>query len=182
MELFHSQPVLWFTGLSGAGKTTLGEGVRNWLLAMNYQVTFLDGDQIRRRKKSLGFSVEDRDQHIRDVAKIAAGAQLQGDFVVVCLISPFERMRLAARDLCQDFVEIYVNTPIAECEKRDPKGLYKKVRRGEISNFTGIDQAYEQPSEPEIIMPTVDRTPEVCVDQIIQYLGQKGYVRTRQVA
>lgn len=160
---------LWFTGLSGAGKSTIANFLEQKLNSMGLLTYTLDGDNVRQGlNNDLGFSEADRAENIRRVAEVAKLMVDAGLIVVVSFISPFKSERQFARSLFEEgeFVEIYINTPISECEKRDPKGLYAMARRGELSNFTGIDSAYEQPENAEIIINTDKISVEDCVDSI----------------
>lgn len=146
--------VLWFTGLSGAGKTTLAHKVAAELRTRGLRVEVLDGDSIREIFPATGFSRADRDAHIRRVGFLASRLEQHGVFVVASLVSPYRESRDFVRGLCKNFVEVYVSTPLAECERRDVKGLYAKARRGEITQFTGIDDPYEPPATPEVEVDT----------------------------
>src|SRR5688572_10862182 len=148
--------VLWFTGLSGSGKSTIAEKVVESLERSGDRVEHLDGDTIRDIFPEIGFTHAERDTHIRHVGFLASRLEGHGVIVVVSLISPYEESRSFVRQLCDNFIEIYVATPIEECERRDVKGLYARARRGEITNFTGIDDPYEIPVNPELIIDTRD--------------------------
>ena len=145
--------VLWFTGLSGSGKSTIAGEVSRTLRARRYKVEQLDGDVVRDVFPT-GFTRPDRDAHIRRMGFVASLLEKHGVFVVASFVSPYAEARRFARGLCRNFVEIYVSTPLEECERRDVKGLYAKARRGEIKNFTGIDDPYEPPERPEITIDT----------------------------
>ncbi|MBB5324993.1 adenylylsulfate kinase [Anoxybacillus tepidamans] len=169
----HHSAVLWFTGLSGSGKSTLANAVSKKLFELGVQNYVLDGDNIRHGlNKDLGFSAEDRTENIRRIGEVAKLFVDSGQFVLTAFISPFERDRQLVRQLLEadEFIEIYVKCPLEECEKRDPKGLYKKARNGEIREFTGIDSPYEEPSSPELIVETHLYSLEECVNQVIAYL------------
>lgn len=153
--------VIWFTGLSGSGKTTISRWVYDDLKRRGLHVEYLDGDTIRDLFPNTGFSKDERDQHIRRVGYLASKLEQNGVFVVASFISPYCESRQFVRELCKNFVEVYVSTPIEVCEARDVKGLYARARRGEISNFTGISDPYEPPMHPEL---TID-TQGVSVDQ-----------------
>lgn len=152
-----SQPphpaVIWFTGLSGAGKSTIAEQVVAALQQRGIPVEYLDGDRVRELFPT-GFSKEDRDAHIARIGFIAHLLEKHGVTVVASFVSPYRTARDKVRSLCSRFLEIYVATPLAECERRDVKGLYKRARNGEISNFTGISDPYEPPLHPELIIDT----------------------------
>lgn len=166
---------LWLTGLSGAGKSTIANALEVALTEQGKHTYLLDGDNVRHGlNKNLGMSDEDRTENIRRVSEVAKLMVDAGLIVVTAFISPFRADRDAARDLFEDgeFIEVFVHAPLEECEKRDPKGLYKKARAGEIKEFTGIDSPYEAPEKPEITIDTAANDIEACVRQIIEQLGQ----------
>lgn len=170
---------VWFTGLSGAGKTTICRAVATELLAHGLQVEVIDGDVIRNYLcKDLGFSKADRDENIRRIAFVAQLLTRNGAIVLVSAISPYRAARDAARQSIKDFMEVYVNTPLAVCEVRDPKLLYKKARAGKITGFTGIDDPYEPPLSPEIVCNTdQESTRESAsrvVERVLRYLDSDG--------
>ncbi|MBL8469004.1 adenylyl-sulfate kinase, partial [Methyloversatilis discipulorum] len=169
--------VLWFTGLSGAGKSTLANQLEKRLNALGRHTYLLDGDNVRHGlNKDLGFTEADRVENIRRVAEVAKLMVDAGLIVLTAFISPFRSERRMARGLLEDgeFIEIFVDTPIAVAEERDPKGLYKKARRGEIKNFTGIDSPYEAPENAEIRIDTSGRDIEQTVDEMMQRLRDLG--------
>ena len=173
----HKPFVLWFTGLSGAGKSTLADAVAKEL--KYYQIENcerLDGDVIREIFPQTGFSKEDRDRHIKRVGHLAAMLEKYGAIIVASFISPYKEPRDFVRDKTENFIEIFVDTPLEECEKRDPKGLYKKARAGYIKQFTGIDDPYEKPENPEIVINTANKPLGECVDQVSKYLKDKKYI------
>lgn len=175
--------VLWFTGLSGAGKSTIATLVDQKLHAASRHTYVLDGDNIRHGlNRDLGFSDADRAENIRRVAEVAKLLADAGLIVLVSFISPFKEDRRFARDLLAEgeFVEIHVDTPLAVAEQRDVKGLYKKAREGLIPNFTGIDSAYEVPENPEIHLRAAEDTAEALSDQVIAYLAENGYLETAE--
>ncbi len=176
----HHSCVLWFTGLSGSGKSTLANAVSKKLFELGVQNYVLDGDNIRHGlNKDLGFSAEDRTENIRRIGEVAKLFVDSGQFVLTAFISPFEQDRQLVRNLLEtdEFIEIYVKCPLEECEKRDPKGLYKKARNGEIREFTGIDSPYEEPSSPELIVETHLYSIEECVDQVVAYLRHHQLIK-----
>ena len=171
--------VLWFTGLSGAGKSTIADLVERRLHAMGRHTYLLDGDNLRHGlTRDLGFTDADRVENIRRVGEAARLFVDAGTIVLVSLISPFRADRLAARQRMGEgeFVEIFVDTPLALAESRDPKGLYKRAREGKIANFTGIDSPYEAPEAPEIRIDTgaVDATQ--AAEQVVAWLAERGYL------
>jgi bifunctional enzyme CysN/CysC len=171
--------ILWLTGLSGAGKSTIANVVERKLAALGRHTYLLDGDNVRHGlNKDLGFTEQDRVENIRRVAEVAKLMVDAGMIVMVSFISPFRAERRAARALVEagEFVEVFIDTTLAEAEKRDVKGLYKKARRGELKNFTGIDSAYEAPESPEIRIDTALTAPDEAADRIIAYLRDGGYL------
>jgi adenylylsulfate kinase len=177
----NSPSVLWFTGLSGAGKTTIAEAVYRHLADQGQRVELLDGDQIRGLFPATGFSKQARNEHVRRVAFTASLLEKHGVTVIVSLISPYLESRQFARSLCRNFVEVFVSTPLSICEARDPKGLYKKARAGEIKEFTGIDDPYDKPENPEILLSGHLESPEVAATQVARYLNQLNPSRTTSV-
>jgi bifunctional enzyme CysN/CysC len=179
-ELSHQKPcVLWFTGLSGAGKSTIANLVERQLHADGRHTYLLDGDNVRHGlNKDLGFTDVDRVENIRRVAEVARLMLDAGLIVLVSFISPFRSERRMARALVGDgeFVEVFVDTPLAEAERRDAKGLYKKARRGELKNFTGIDSPYETPENPEVHLDTTQMSPESAAQNVIAYLRSNGII------
>ena len=164
--------VLWFTGLSGSGKSTIARLVVEELERRGSPVEYLDGDTIRDIFPATGFTREDRDQHIRRVGYLASRLERHGVTVIASLVSPYRASRDFVRGLCRDFAEIWVATPFEECERRDVKGLYARARHGEIKNFTGLDDPYEPPVTPELTIQTTGRTPEECSSEVIGWLDQ----------
>jgi sulfate adenylyltransferase len=177
----HRQGVcIWFTGLSGAGKSTTAEVLTMLLLEHGRQVTLLDGDVVRTHlSRGLGFSKEDRDTNIRRIGYVAAEIVRHGGVVICAAVSPYRATRNDVRNMVgsEQFVEVFVDTPLEVCEQRDVKGMYARARRGEIKDFTGIDDPYEPPEHPEITVDTLMRTPENNARQILQYLMSDGFVR-----
>lgn len=159
---------LWFTGLSGAGKTTISQAVAARLQAGNYPVEVLDGDIIRQNLcKGLGFSKEDRDENIRRIGFVAQLLTRNGVIVIVSAISPYREIRDEIKAKIGNFIEIYVNAPLAVCEQRDVKGLYRKARSGEIKHFTGIDDPYENPLHPDLECRTDLESIEESVSKVL---------------
>ena len=170
---------VWFTGLSGAGKTTICRAVATELLAYGLQVEVIDGDIIRNYLcKDLGFTKQDRDENIRRISFVAQVLSRNGTIVLVSAISPYRAARQAARQLIGNFIEVYVKAPIAICELRDPKELYKKARAGMIKGFTGIDDPYEPPENPDVLCDTADESTRESaskvVSAVLKYLSSKG--------
>jgi adenylylsulfate kinase len=172
---------LWFTGLSGAGKTTISELVVEELQARGSSIEVLDGDVVRQNlSKGLGFSKEDRDTNIRRVAFVADLLSRNGVPVITAAISPYREIRDEAREQMDGrFIEAYVKASVEECERRDVKGLYAKARAGEIKEFTGVSDPYEPPENPELVLETEEQTPEESAGQIIAYLEQQGLIPPR---
>jgi adenylylsulfate kinase len=162
--------VIWLTGLPASGKTTLATRVVSEL-SKRVKIEHLDGDSIRRLFPNAGFSRADRDEHVKRVAHLASRLEAHGIFVVVSLVSPYADARNAARAMCKRFIEVYVATPLAECQRRDPKGLYARARRGEISGFTGVDDPYEPPEQPALTINTMTTSVENAAGQVIRAIG-----------
>jgi adenylylsulfate kinase len=162
--------VIWLTGLSGAGKTTIAQILAEHLKKQNKQVELLDGDVIRSVFPQTGFTRSERTEHIKRVAFTASRLQHHGINVIVSLISPYEDSRLFAKTICSNFLEVYLSTPLVECQRRDPKGLYKKYGAGTIKNMSGLDEPYEQPVNPAITIDTSYRLPHECAAEIIKAL------------
>jgi bifunctional enzyme CysN/CysC len=171
--------ILWLTGLSGAGKSTIANLVEKKLYSMGHHTYLLDGDNIRHGiNKDLGFTDGDRVENIRRISEIARLMVDAGLIVISAFISPFRLERDMARTMVEDdeFIEVHVNTPLNVAEDRDVKGLYKKARKGELKNFTGIDSPYEAPENPECRLDTTNVTPEECADKVIEYMQERGYI------
>jgi adenylylsulfate kinase len=170
--MIHKPAVIWLTGLSASGKSTIAQGVVDYLSKNGTRVEHLDGDIVREIFPQTGFSKEERDRHIRRVGYLAAMLEKHDVTVVASFISPYREARNFVRSLCKNFIEIHVSTPLEVCEQRDPKGLYAKARRGEIKEFTGIDDPYEAPENPELIIDTTDQTIEESEKIVVDYFSQ----------
>jgi adenylylsulfate kinase len=168
----HSGCCLWFTGLSGAGKSTIANIVVDELRARDRRVELLDGDEVREHlSKGLTFSKDDRDTNIRRIGWVAKVLARNGVVAVTAAISPYRALRDELRDEITNFVEIHVATPLEVCEERDVKGLYAKARAGEIPQFTGVDDPYEAPLNPEVRLATAGRTPEESAAVVLEWLA-----------
>jgi bifunctional enzyme CysN/CysC len=175
----HQSGVVWLTGLSGAGKSTIANLLEKRLHAMGKRTYLLDGDNVRHGlNKDLGFTPEDRVENIRRIAEVAKLMADAGVIVITAFISPFRAERAMARDLMEsgEFIEVFIDTPLEVAERRDPKGLYKKARRGELKNFTGIDSPYERPLNPEIRVDTTNVSAEAAVESIFDKLHTVGFL------
>lgn len=164
--------VLWFTGLSGSGKSTLADIVTEELTSQGRQVERLDGDILRGVFPNTGFSRQARDEHIKRVGFLASRLEHHGVIVVASFISPYREARRFVRGLCSRFIEVYVKASVKECTRRDVKGLYKKVKNGEIAQFTGISDPYEEPENPEIVVNTELQSIEDSVKQVLDYIAR----------
>ena len=176
----HGAAVVWLTGLSGAGKSTIANLVEKQLHSLGVHTYLLDGDNVRHGlNKDLGFSEADRHENIRRVAEVSRLMVDAGLVVLTSFISPFRTERAMARALLEEgeFVEVHVDTPLDVAETRDTKGLYAKARRGELPDFTGIDSPYEAPENPEVRIDTTATTPEEAAEQVVAYLREHGVVR-----
>ncbi|MHA6744830.1 adenylyl-sulfate kinase [Bacillus subtilis] len=172
----HKSSILWLTGLSGSGKSTIANAAARELFEQGYQVIVLDGDNIRHGlNKDLGFSDEDRKENIRRIGEVAKLFVQQGTIVITAFISPFREDRQQVRELVEAgaFNEVYIKCDLDICEQRDPKGLYKKARNGEIPFFTGIDSPYEEPEAPELVLDSGQHDREACKNQLIEFVKQK---------
>jgi adenylylsulfate kinase len=169
--------ILWFTGLSGAGKTTISSALEPELRAKGCKVEILDGDIVRTHlSKGLSFSKEDRDINIRRIGFVAHLLSRNGVVAITAAISPYRALRDEIRAMEPNFVEIYIKASLETCESRDVKGLYAKARAGEIKGFTGIDDPYEEPINPEIICSTAEESVDESVVKILTKLGELGYI------
>lgn len=181
----HKSVIIWFTGLSGAGKSTMAHALEDRLYKNKIRTFVLDGDNVRRDLcGDLGFSVADRIENIRRIGEISKLMMEAGVVVLTAFISPFKKDRKIARNLVKeaDFIEVFCNTPLAVCEARDVKGLYKKARLGEIADFTGISSPYETPPQPEILLDTANQSIEDSVQQIVDYLLEKEVIDFKVIA
>ncbi|MEA1988490.1 MAG: adenylyl-sulfate kinase [Pseudomonadota bacterium] len=171
--------ILWFTGLSGSGKSTVANAVENLLFQQQKHTYLLDGDNVRHGlNKGLTFSEADRIENIRRVGEVAKLFSDSGLIVLTAFISPFESDRNMIREMSRpgEFIEVFIDTPLNVCEQRDPKGLYKKARAGEIKDFTGIDSPYEAPSKAEVHIINDNISIENAAQQVIDYLEQNNYI------
>lgn len=173
---------LWLTGLSASGKTTLARGIERKLFEMDYLAYAIDGDNIRHGlNRNLGFTDEDRKENIRRVAETAKLLNLAGLINIIALIAPFrgDRQRAGAIIGEDNFIEVFVKCSLAECERRDPKGLYRRARCGEIPNFTAIDSPYEEPESAHITICTEISSPVECIDTIMKFLESRKFISLR---
>jgi adenylyl-sulfate kinase len=169
---------VWFTGLSGSGKSTLAEMLVDVLQARGHRYELLDGDVLRTHlSKGLGFSKEDRDTNILRIGWVAERLAYHGGAVLVSAISPYRDVRDQVRARIPRFVEVYVSCPVEVCAQRDVKGLYEKAFRGEITGFTGVDDPYEPPASPEVVVETDRMDPEECLQRIVSKLDELGYLK-----
>ena len=164
-------PVLWFTGLSGSGKSTIAVRVHQELVGRGGEVEYIDGDALREVFPNTGFTRAEREEHLRRTGYMASRLAAHGVTVVASFVSPYRESRDFVRKLCPGFVEVYVATPLEECERRDVKGLYARARRGDIRNFTGIDDPYETPEHPELTLDTRALSVEQCVAAVLAHVG-----------
>jgi len=174
----HKGAVLWFTGLSACGKSTIANAVDHKLHLAGKHSIVLDGDNIRMGlNKNLGFSAEDRAENIRRIGEVSKLFTNAGTFALTAFISPYRADRDKVREILGpgEFIEIFVDASIETCEQRDPKGLYKKARAGEIKNFTGISDPYEAPEKPELVLDSNGKGIEELSDEVIAYLDKNGY-------
>ncbi|MGK4465893.1 adenylyl-sulfate kinase [Mammaliicoccus sciuri] len=175
----HKSVVIWFTGLSGSGKSTISVALEKALFEQNITSYRLDGDNIRHGlNQNLGFSPEDRKENIRRIGEVGKLMVDAGVVTMTAFISPYEEDRNTVRGILEDgeFIEVFTKCSLDECESRDPKGLYKKARSGEIKEFTGINAPYEEPSNPEIVIDTENESVEESVEKIVAYLKENQYL------
>lgn len=164
--------VLWLTGLSGSGKSTIANKVYDQIAVDGRKVEKLDGDVIRGYFPSTGFTKQARDEHIKRVGFMASRLEKHGVVVIASFISPYKEARQFVRDMCDNYIEVHISASLSECERRDVKGLYKRARAGEIKNFTGIDDPYEAPDNPDIFVNTEKETIDESVSIIMNYLRE----------
>jgi adenylyl-sulfate kinase len=174
----HEGLVLWFTGLPCSGKTTVADKVAEKMKAKDMKVERLDGDIVRKSlTRDLGFSKEDRDKNIERVTFVAMILSRNGVAVLPAFVSPYIGARDNARKECTNFIEVFVKCSVEECEKRDVKGMYKKAREGIIKDFTGVDDPYEEPPNPEIVLETDKETLDESAQKVVEYLKGRGYYK-----
>jgi len=175
MVAFALAPIVWLTGLSAAGKSTIARGVRERLTQSGARVEVLDGDSMRESVcRGLGFSREDRDESVRRIACVAELLSRHDVTVIVAAISPYREARAAVRARLANLVEVHVHCPLDVLEARDPKGLYARARRGEISNFTGISDPYEAPSNPDVFLNTAHQDAEESISTVLRFLNDRA--------
>ena len=173
----HVGSTLWFTGLSGAGKSTIANILEKKLKEKGLKIEILDGDVVRTHlSKGLGFSKEDRNTNIRRIGYVASLLSRNGVIAITAAISPYKNIRDEAREMSENFVEVYAKCPLEIVEKRDVKGLYKKARAGEIPQFTGVSDPYEEPVSPEVIVETNKETPEESASKILEWLKKNRFI------
>lgn len=176
----HHSFILWFTGLSASGKSSIANSLAKELFDRGNQIFVLDGDNVRHGlNKDLGFDEQSRKENIRRIGEVSKLFVESGQIVLTAFISPYKEDRKLVRDLVEvdEFIEVYVKCSIEECERRDPKGLYKKARNDEIKNFTGISAPYEAPENPEIVVDSEKYSIEECTQQLIVFLAKEGYIK-----
>ncbi len=174
----HKSYIIWLTGLSGSGKSTIACKLERILFDKNHQVMVLDGDNVRHGLNSdLGFSLEDRQENIRRIGEAAKLLMEAGIITICAFISPYNSDRQRVRKIVPegDFIETFIDCPLEECERRDPKGLYKKARSGLIKNFTGIDDPFEMPADPEVLINTQELTVDESANKVWEYLTERNY-------
>jgi len=175
----HQSFILWFTGLSASGKSSVANALSHSLFQQGKQVYVLDGDNVRHGlNHDLGFKEEDRKENIRRIGEVSKLFIDSGQIVLTAFISPYREDRVLVRNLVEtdEFIEVYVHCSLEECEKRDPKGLYKKARKEEITHFTGISAPYEEPEKPEVVLDTEKHSIEECVEYLLTVLNQKQLI------
>jgi len=180
--MYRKGVTLWFTGLSGSGKTTIAKAVEYELRSRHCQVEMLDGDVIRTNlSKGLSFSKEDRDINVRRIGFVANLLSRNGVVAITAAISPYRAVRDEIRQNTENFIEVYVNAPLEICEARDVKGLYAKARAGEIKNFTGIDDPYEEPLNPDVVCYTAQESIDISVSKVLTELERLHYIPARRL-
>ena len=173
----HGGVVVWLTGLSGSGKSTIALRVHEELTRRGVAVEILDGDDVRKKQNShLGFSKEDRDRNVRSIGSMARMKAAQGSVVLVAAIAPYRSTRAEIRSLCERYLEVFVDAPLAVCESRDPKGLYRRARNGEIADFTGIHSPYEPPHAPDVHCLTELETLEESAVRVVTSVLERSLV------
>ena len=176
-SIVMAAPVIWLTGIPASGKTTISKLLMDYCKSKNLPADMLDGDELRSTlSKDLGFSPKDRMEHNRRVIVVAKRLSDDNIITIVPLISPYRKIRELARKEIPNFVEVYVKASVEECMKRDPKGLYKKAKAGEITNLTGLQSPYEEPLNPELILDTGKNSKQECLDIVVSKLEQLGYI------
>ncbi|RLF44464.1 MAG: adenylyl-sulfate kinase [Thermoplasmata archaeon] len=168
---------VWFTGLPCSGKTTIAREVKRRLEEKGIDVELLDGDTVRDYIRNKDFSKEGRNKHLRYIALMAKLLSKRGVIVLCSFVSPYRENRDFAREINENFIEVYVKTPLEICIQRDVKGMYKKALAGEIKGFTGIDDPYEEPENPEVIVETDKESLEECVNKVLNKLRERGYIK-----
>ncbi len=169
--------ILWFTGLSASGKTTIAKAVQQELTQRGMQTYHLDGDEVRARaKEHFGFTQEGRDKNIQAAITYAKEYQDQGYVVVASFISPYAHHRMWGKNTLYNFIEVFVDCPLSVCEQRDPKGLYKKAHAGEVAFFTGISDPYEEPTNPDIHLKTDSTSKDDCIKTVLTYLEEHNFI------
>ena len=168
---------IWFTGLSGSGKSTIAEEVANQLRQRNIELVILDGDQVRKSlSKDLGYSIEDRNKHITRIADMCSLITKNNVLNIACVLSPTKKIRDYAREVIPNIVQVYIKCNIEECKKRDPKGHYEKVAKGELKEFVGIDLPYEEPQSPDLTIETDTQSLHQSAETLINFLEEKGII------
>ncbi len=165
--------VVWFTGLSGSGKSTIAGQLTEDLRSRGLKVEHLDGDSVRAIFPNTGFTRPERDAHLKRVGYLASKLEEHGVIVIASFVSPYRESRVAVRAMCKNFIEVYVNTPLKVCEQRDVKGLYARARRGELANFTGIDDPYEVPDHPELVIDTTKVAAGDAVSRVVASVTER---------
>jgi len=170
--------VIWLTGLPASGKTTIARLLEKELKSKGYKVESMDGDEVRKwLSPTEGFTPEDRARHLRRVMYVSHLLARNGVIVIASFVSPYRKVREEARKLIGDFIEVYVKCSLETVMKRDPKGLYRRALKGEIKHMTGIDDPYEEPENPEVIVDTEKLTPEECMKKILEKVKELGYIK-----